>query len=137
MESVSFSREIQAPPDPVRDAIRDVGPFMRAAGFSEVAVEGDTVEIANAVGLFRIELTLELIDRPDAVLSYDQREGIFEEMTTTYRIDATDGTTTVEVTTSFALDAAFVGPVFDATVIKRQRRREIEQQFDYLQETCE
>ena len=89
------------------------------------------------MGLLRIELSLAVLDRPDAVLAYEQREGIFETMTMAYCLEETPGGTTVTVRTEFALDAAFVGPVFDATVIKRQRRRELESRFDHLRERCE
>lgn len=137
MKSVSLSREVAAPTDTVRAAIRDVEAFMRAAMFDEVTVTDGTIEIANNVGFLRIELALDVIERPDTVLAYEQREGIFETMDTEYRLAERDGGTTVTATTEFAVDAAFVGPVFDATVVKRQRRTELENQFDYLQATCE
>ncbi len=147
MQSVSFSREIAAPEEPIRDAILDLGAFMRAAEFDEVTVADATVEdgratggridIANSVGLLRIELSLAVVDRPGAVLAYEQREGVFETMTTEYRLAGAGSGTTITVGTEFALDASFVGPLLDATVIKRQRRREIESQFDHLEETCE
>lgn len=147
MQSVSFSREIAASEDPVREAVLDLEPFMLAADFDEVTVTdatfgdgratGGTIEIANSVGFLRVELSLSVIDRPQVVLAYEQREGIFETMTTEYRLEEGPAGTTVSVHTEFALDAAFVGPIFDATVIKRQRRREIESQFDYLENVCE
>jgi hypothetical protein len=137
MESISLSREVAAPAETVRAAILDVGPFMRGAKFDEVTVTEGTIEIANSVGFLRIELALDVVDRPGAVLAYEQREGIFETMHTEYRLAESDGGTTVTATTEFAVDAAFVGPVFDATVVKRQRRRELENQFDYLQDICE
>jgi len=136
MESVSLSREIAAPAERIRAAIDDHEAFMRAAKFDEVRATDGTIEIANAVGLFRIELTLEVIDRPGAALAYVQREGIFETMDTEYRLAETDGGTTVTATTEFAVGASFVGPLFDATVVKRQRRRELDNQFDYLEEAC-
>ncbi|SDY75892.1 hypothetical protein SAMN05216564_10994 [Halopenitus persicus] len=62
-----------------------------------------------------------------------QQEGIFEAMTTSYTVTAADGGSEVTATTEFALDVAIVGDVLDATVIKRQRRRELEAQFDWLE----
>lgn len=147
METVSLTRSIEAPEDSVRSEIFELGPFMRAAGFDEVTVTdtdfdddrvtAGTIEIANSVGFLRIQLSLAVIDRPGAVLAYEQREGIFESMTTVYRLDTTEETTSVDVKTDFALDAAFIGPIFDATVVKRQRRSEIANQLDYLQSACE
>jgi len=60
--------------------------FMRASGFDEVHVDGETVRVANEMGIATIELTLELVDRPDADLAYEQRKGIFEEMRTAYTV---------------------------------------------------
>ncbi|MFB6228066.1 MAG: SRPBCC family protein [Halobacteriales archaeon] len=147
MQSVSFSREIAAPEDPVREAILDLESFMLGADFEEVTVTNATfadgratgghIDIANSVGFLQIELSLAVIDRPGIVLAYEQRDGIFETMTTEYRLAEGSNGTTVSVETEFALDASFVGPIFDATVIKRQRRREIENQFEYIQEVCE
>jgi hypothetical protein len=147
MESISLSREIAASSDAVRDRILDLEAFMSAAEFDEVTVTGPefdgeratggSIEIANTVGFLRIELSLAVLDQPGSILAYEQRDGIFETMTTEYQLTENSGKTTVTVTTDFALDASFVGPIFDATVIKRQRRREIEHQFDYLQDYCE
>ena len=132
MQTVTVTREIDAPAAAVREWMDDVEEFTRAAGFTEVAVEGTTVSIANAVGIIRIELELELVDRPGAALAYEQRDGIFEEMWTEYVVSDRDGGSTVTATTAFALDVAVVGPIFDATVVKRQRRLELERQLDYL-----
>lgn len=133
MESVSLSRDIEADPDVLRERIRDVGPFMRAAGFDDVAVDGDRIRLANAVGLlFEIELTLEIVERNDAVFAYEQRDGIFDTMTTTYAVEERGDRATVRARTEFALDVSYAGPVFDATVVKRQRRSELTDQLDYL-----
>lgn len=132
METVSVSREITAPPDAVRERMQDVGPFMRAAGFDEVDVAGDRIDLTNGVGIATIELSLELVDEPDAALAYRQVEGIFEEMVTRYTVEPTDSGTEVTAETEFAIDVALVGKLMDATVIKRQRRKELEQQFDWL-----
>lgn len=133
MQTVRASRRIDAPPDDVREWMLDLDPFMRAAGFSEVAVEGETIWIAKTVGLLRIELTLHLIERDDVDLAYEQQEGIFDEMTTVYRVQDDDGASSVEIVTDFALAAPFVGPIFDATVVKRQRHRELVSQLDYIE----
>lgn len=133
MQTVGVSREIAAGPDVLREAMQDVGPFMRAAGFDGVAVDGESVTITNHVGLLTIELDLRLVDDPDATLAYEQVDGIFESMETRYYLDPGPETTTVSAETTFALEALFVGPLLDATVIDRQRRKELEAQFDYLE----
>jgi len=133
MRSVTVAREISASADGVREAIIDVEPFTRAAGFDEVRVDGRTIEIANDVGIAEITLELEIVDDPDAVLAYEQREGVFEEMRTAYTLHPTDTGTEVRATTEFALDVPLVGEVLDATVISRQRRAELDAQFDYLE----
>lgn len=140
MNTVTRSRTIDAPPSDVADAMGDLEPFMAAAGFDEVDVEGDRIRLAKLLGFARIELDLVRIERPDATLAYEQREGIFEEMVTTYHLEAVDDSddnadssaTTVIARTEFALDVALVGDLLDATVIRRQRRRELEAQFDWL-----
>ncbi|PSP27569.1 hypothetical protein BRC65_04980 [Halobacteriales archaeon QH_2_65_14] len=40
-------------------------------------------------------------------------------------------------TTEFALDVEVVGATLDATIIARQRRKELERQFDYLERPVE
>lgn len=137
MESVTVSREIAADADVVRAAMTDVEPFMRAGGFDDVAVDGDVVTITNRVGLATIELALELVDDPDAVLAYEQRDGIFEEMVTRYFLSETADGAEVRATTDFALQARLIGPLLDATVITRQRRIELNAQFDYLESLAE
>lgn len=135
MDSVTLSRRVAAEPAAVRERVRDVEPFVRAGGFDEVVVDGDRVEITNRVGIATIELTLELFEDPDAVLAYRQREGegVFEEMVTTYTVTPANGGSVVTATTEFAIDVGLVGELLDATVISRQRRREIEAQFDWLE----
>jgi len=134
MESITLSHVVDAQPSAVREAITDVEPFTRAAGFDEVELDGDRLEIAKAVGLLKISLSLRLLDVPDAVFAYEQIDGVFESMTTRYTIAEVDDGTEVVVQTEFALDVPG-GSILDATVIKRQRRKEIEAQFDYLDET--
>jgi len=134
MARVAVDRTVDTDAETVRSRMRDVEPFVRAAGFDEVARSDSTVEIANEVGPVRIELTLELVDDPDAELVYRQREGIFEEMTTRYEVTETDAGTAIEAETEFELDVAVVGSFLDATVISAQRRRELTAQLDYLGE---
>jgi hypothetical protein len=133
MESVSVSRTIDAPEPSVRAAIADVGPFMRAAGFDEVGIEGNEIRLRNVVGLFEIELVLGRVETEGAVLAYEQREGIFESMYTDYTVSEAEAGTRIEATTDFALDVALVGDLLDATVIRRQRRKELNAQFDHLE----
>lgn len=133
MESITISRTIDAPTSAVRDAVTDIEPFMLAAGFDEVVVDGDGIDILNRVGIATIELSLERVDEPDAVLAYEQRDGIFASMRTVYSLDETAAGTRIDATTEFALDVALVGEMLDATIIKRQRRRELDAQFDHLE----
>ena len=134
MQRVALEREVDADPETLRAAMTDVAPFMRAAGFDEVTVEGDRIEITNHVGLLTISLDLRRIEVPGTVLAYEQVDGIFESMETRYELDGeADGPCTVTATTTFALDVAFVGPLLDGTIIKRQRKRELSAQFDYLE----
>ncbi|WP_245180890.1 SRPBCC family protein [Haloarcula amylovorans] len=137
VQTVTVTRDLDADPDCVRAAILDVGEFMRAGGFDDVSVEGDVVTITNSVGLVTIELVLEVVDDPNSVLTYEQRDGIFEEMVTRYDISETNDGVAVSATTDFALQARLVGPLLDATVIDRQRRVELNAQFDYLAKRCE
>jgi hypothetical protein len=131
MHTVTVSREVPALPDAVRERMQDVGAFMRAAGFDGVVADEDRIELTNGVGIATIELDLELIDEPGAALAYRQHEGIFEEMVTRYTLEPTQDGTEVTAETEFAIDVALVGKLLDATVIQRQRRRELEQQFDW------
>jgi len=133
MNSVMVSRRIDASPTLVRESMNRLDPFMRASGFDEVLVDGESVRVANEVGVATIELTLELVDRPDADLAYEQRDGIFEEMRTAYTVTPAPDGSEVVATTEFALDVAIVGDVLDATVVKRQRRKELTAQFDWLE----
>jgi len=132
METVTVTETIDADIDTLRDAMTDIGPFMRAANFDDVAVDGDIVRITNHVGLATIELELEIIDAEQAALAYEQRDGIFDEMTTRYTLAETTDGVEVRARTDFAVQARLIGPVLDATVVSRQRRRELTAQFEYL-----
>jgi len=134
MQTVTVSRRVDADPDRVRELMDDLEGFMLAAGFTDVTVDGDEMHLENQVGLATVELGLRLVERDDAALAYEQSDGFFETMTTVYRLEAVDGGTEVTASTDFALDLVLVGAVLDATVIKRQRRKELEMQFDWLEE---
>jgi hypothetical protein len=134
MASVEHSRVVEADREAVRAAIEDVEPFMRAAGFDEVERDGADLRIAKAVGLLKISLDLRLLDEASAVLAYEQVDGIFEQMTTWYYLEDHPEGTLVRARTDFGLDAPG-GALLDATVIKRQRRKELTGQFDYLEAT--
>jgi len=136
METVELERELEATPEEVRPLVTDVGPFMEAAGFDEVTVDGDIVTITNSVGLLTIELTLRVLETED-VLAYEQVDGIFDEMVTRYTLSETETGTVVRAQTDFALDVDVVGSILDGTIIARQRRKELTAQFDYLEEATE
>lgn len=131
METVSISRTFDASADAVRAELEDVGPFMEGAGFDEVTVDGDRMTIENSVGLLTIDLELRLLET-EAALAYEQIDGIFGSMMTRYDLDELADGVTVTATTEFELDKSLVGPILDATIISRQRKRELTQQFDYL-----
>lgn len=135
MQTVTVTREIEAPPSDVEVAIGEVKPFMEAGGYDGVTVDGDAVTLENAVSLATIQLDLELVDEPDAALAYVQRDGIFREMETTFRVEESDGGSVVTGRTEFGLKGGPVGSILDATVIKRQRRNEMRRHMDYLEET--
>lgn len=137
MKTVTVRHEFDVPSDIVRDAMSDIEPFTRAAGFDEVTLDGDRLQVANNVGITTIELTLELLDLPEVDLAYEQVEGIFDEMRTTYTVTETETGSELLAETEFALDVAVIGDVLDATVIKRQRRKELTAQFDWLDEQIE
>lgn len=143
MQTVSVSRDIDAPPGAVRNAMADREAFLRAGGFDVVTVDGDDFHLENNVGLLTIELDLVAVEAAGSDLAYEQDEGIFESMVTRFTVeegsgeDESDGAgdgVTVVGETDFALDASLVGPILDATIIKRQRRKELEGHFDFLEE---
>ena len=133
MQEVTVERELPAAPEDVVPLIEDTQSFMSAAGFDAVRVDGDTIRIQNRVGLFDVELIVDVVEDDEAVLAYEQVEGIFEDMDTVYSLEATDEGSTISATTTFeAVDLPIVGQVLDATVVKRQRSSELNAQFDWL-----
>jgi ribosome-associated toxin RatA of RatAB toxin-antitoxin module len=133
MHSITIARELAAPPDEVRELVQDVEPFMRAAGFSTVEVDGVALTIGKGFAVAKLELDLRLLEEPDTVLAYEQVDGIFEDMYTGYVLEETAEGCRISATTDFELDVAAVGAILDATVIRRQRTKELESQFDYLE----
>lgn len=103
---------------------------MEAAGFDEVTVESERVTVARNIGLAELELTLELVES-DADFACEQVEGMFDEMWTTYRVEADGEGATITAETQFEL-GGMIGSALDATFIKRQRRKELEDQLAYL-----
>jgi hypothetical protein len=137
MEQVTVTRTYDASPDTVAEAMADRTAFMEAAAFDRVELDGEHMTIENRVGLFDIELVLEIVDA-DCEFAYEQREGVFDSMRTEYHLEAHDGATTVRASTEYeAVDLAVVGPLLDSTVIERQRKKELNAQFDWLAEQLE
>lgn len=133
MNSVSLSRSVDRSVRSVRDSMADLEAFTEAAGFDEVVVEGDSVSITNHVGLLELSLDLVVVEDEPETLVLEQTDGIFESMTTRYTVAGDTDSCEVTAETEFALDVAIVGQVLDATVIRRQRSRELENQLDWLE----
>ncbi|WP_276273882.1 SRPBCC family protein [Haloarcula litorea] len=137
MASVTVSRTFDADPGTVRAAMSDTAAFMRGAGFDGVEYDGDRLHIENRVGMFDIELELDVLDT-DAALAYEQVEGVFESMRTEYRVEGEADGTTVTATTDYeSTRLAVVGSLLDESVVQRQRRKELAAQFDWLAERVE
>jgi hypothetical protein len=137
MNTVTLSRSVDGSAESVREAIGDLQAFTEAAGFDGVAVEDDVVTITNHVGLLEIQLELVVTRDEPETLVLEQRDGIFESMTTWYTVTGDTESCEVTAETEFALDVAVVGQVLDATVIERQRSTELTRQLDWLQERFE
>jgi hypothetical protein len=88
VQTVTETRRVAAEPDRVRELMGDVEAFMAASGFDGVSLEDDTLTLQNTVGLFEIELVLDVLEEPDAELVYEQREGIFDSMRTEYTLES-------------------------------------------------
>lgn len=133
MAKVDVEWYIDAPPQAVRDVVRDVESFMLAAGFDEVRVEEKQLHLEMVLGIARLELTSRFIEDHPAVLAYEQIDGIFESMTTHYDVQAENSGSLIRAVTEFQLGGV-VGSILDATIIKRQRTREFESQFEWLEQ---
>jgi hypothetical protein len=125
------SRTFDATPDDVQAAMEDLEAFIEGAEFDEVGYDGDTLVVNNSVGLFGIELVLDVVDADGGAVAYEQREGVFEGMYTEYTVESDGEETTVTAWTEFTTtDLAVIGTVLDETVVTRQRRTELTAQFD-------
>jgi hypothetical protein len=137
MASVTRSRFLQADPETVEDVITDDVPgFIRAAGYDSVSVDGDRIGIERRLGLATLSLTLRPIDADESTLAFEQESGLFEEMTMHYVVESTDGGSELTAITEFTLGGV-TGSVLDDTVVRRQRKSEIEDQFAYVERKIE
>jgi hypothetical protein len=131
METVTVKRSFNASERAVRDCIfEDVPAFIRASGFDRVTVEDESYTVARDIGIATFELTLDRV-RSDELLEFEQVEGIFDRMWTEYRLEPTPDGCALIATTDFTLGGV-LAPVLDGTMIKTQRKREFELQFDYV-----
>lgn len=137
METVTVTQRIDAPAAAIRNAMADTGPFMRAAGFDDVYIEDEYIEVSNTVGIATIELTLEILNDIDADFGYRQESGIFNDMRTTYTVIPCDNGNEVSAATDFELQMPLGGDILDSTIIKRQRRKELGSQIDWLRDHAE
>lgn len=133
METVSMTQTFDATPDAISEQLADKEAYMRAGGFDAVTTDGNHIRIENGVGIATMELEIEFIDREDSELVYQQVEGIFEAMETRVTLEETNNGTEVTMTTDFELGIDLIGGLLDSTVIKRQRKREISNQFEWLE----
>lgn len=133
MTRVRGSRTFAERPGDVRDAIlHDLEAFVGAGGFDNVAMEGERIDLARRLGFATIELSVRLDSEADALLAFEAVEGIFDHMRTEYAVEETDSGTKVTARTDFTLGGIF-GKALDETLVATQRRREFEDQFDYLE----
>ncbi|MFW6384589.1 MAG: SRPBCC family protein [Halodesulfurarchaeum sp.] len=133
MTTVTVTRQLDHPPDTIRSAILDdVEAFIEASGFDEVWMDEDRYVVSKDIGLATFELTLAPVEDPDAVLALDQVDGIFEEMWTEYTVEPSETGCAVTATTEFTLGSV-LAPILEPTMIRVQRTREFEDQFDYLE----
>ncbi|MDZ7850535.1 MAG: hypothetical protein U5K70_06915 [Halodesulfurarchaeum sp.] len=131
METVTVKRSYSAPESAVREVIlSDVPAFVRASGFDRVRVDGESFTVARDIGLATFELTLERVEG-DSLLEFDQTDGMFDRMWTEYRLETTAEGCEIIARTEFTLGGV-LAPVLDGTMIKTQRTREFELQFDYV-----
>ena len=137
MAHVTTTRTFSAPPAAVRSVIdRDLESFVGAGGFDSVNVSGKTIDVVRDLGLATLELTVRVDRDADVFLAYEAVDGIFERMRTEYSIEPAGDGTRVAAQTEFALGGIF-GQALDATLVSTQRKREFEDQFDYLDSQLE
>jgi hypothetical protein len=136
MASVTRSRFLQADPGAVERAITDdVVAFVEAAGYDSVSVRDDRFEVERRLGLATLSLTLRPLD-DDATLAFEQESGLFEDLSMRYAVEETAGGSELTAQTEFTLGGV-AGSVLDETLVRRQRRRELDDQFDYVVRTLE
>ncbi|MFB6085842.1 MAG: SRPBCC family protein [Halodesulfurarchaeum sp.] len=132
MESVTVKRPFTAPKSAVREVILgDISAFVRASGFDRVHVEGGSYSVSRDIGFATFELTLDRVES-ESLLAFEQTEGIFDRMWTEYRLERTEQGCEAIATTEFTLGGV-LAPVLDGTMIKSQRKREFELQFDHVE----
>ena len=132
METVTVKRAFDAPETLVCDIIiQDLPAFIRASGFDRVTVDGGSYTVSRDIGFATFELTLERIES-EQLLEFEQVQGIFDRMWTEYRLKGTPEGCELIATTEFTIGGV-LAPVLDGTMIKTQRTREFELQFDYVE----
>lgn len=137
MALVSSSRVLDAPQSTVETVIRnDVVGFVEAGGFDEVHGEGDEIAMSRSLGLATLELTVRLDHDADAVLAFEAVDGLFERMRTEYAVEAADDGSRLTARTDFSL-GGFLGDALDETLVSTQRKREFEDQFEYVERRIE
>lgn len=132
METVTVKRSLPASKSAVRELVRsDIPAFIRASGFDRVHVDGESYTVSRDIGFATFELTLDRVES-ESLLEFEQVEGMFDRMWTEYRLEAIELGCELIATTEFTLGGV-LGPVLDGTMIKSQRTREFELQFDYVE----
>lgn len=132
METVSVTRKFETPADVVREAIQDTEAFLRAVGF-DVSRDGEVLTLSKEVAIKRIELEVQLVD-DDATLTYEQVEGIFEEMRTWYTVTETDEGCRVTADTRFEPPTSGFGTFITETAVRMQRQSELADLETFVEE---
>lgn len=125
METISVDREYDAPEHRLHSVFEDVAGFFDAAGF-DVDRTHDRLELSKQVAVTQFELHVKLHETESATLAYEQVSGPFKEMTTRYHVDSSATGSCLTIETSFEPPATGFGSFLNGTVIKRQRRMELD-----------
>ena len=134
MPRVRVERRFAAPPETVRSLIeQNQDGLLRASGFESIERDDDRLEVSRRLGFATLSLTLEMDHDADAVVAFEAVDGIFERMRTEYTVEPAGSGTVVRAWTDFTLGGV-AGSALDAPLVSRQRRREFEKQFDFLEE---
>lgn len=137
MARVNASRVLDAPRSTVETMIRnDIVGFVEAGGFDEVRSEGDVLAMSRSLGLATLELEVRVDHEADAVLAFEAVDGLFEQMRTEYAVEEADGGSRITAWTDFTL-GGFLGDALDETLVSTQRKREFEDQFEYVERRIE